>query len=306
MKRACHILLLCALASAAGLLSGTTDAAPDGYVTRTFSVYGFTIHYPVRLEAMAEKVENILAASVPDVAGDIGLETIQPIDVYLAPDEGAFRKLHRGIVPEWGSAYSVPAARKMVIDAAAVLRAPRPLEVVIRHELSHLLLEQRVGGVRCPTWFVEGLAMVQSHEWTFTDQWNLVTSVANGRVPMLEDLEEPFPLSAEKASLAYRVSFIAVEELLRERPGELITFTSFIRELGSFDDAFRMTFGHPPEDFSERLHAVIIKRYRTAGRLIHSAPYWLPIGLLFILAYVLKRIRNRRTLKRWELEGPAP
>ena len=260
----------------------------------------FIIHHQPRDEKMALMIEGLLCESASVIAAELGLERPDTVNLYLAGDHESFKRLHHSRLQEWGEAFSD--LRRMIIgiDADAVLRTPRPLNTVISHELSHIFFAQRVGGVRCPTWFLEGVAMRQSREWTFGDQWNLVSSIWRRTLPDLEDLKGPFPRPVETASIAYKLSYAAVEELFSGRPGDLITLTSFIRDLGDFDRAFILTFGETPEDFTLRFHLELEKRYRTAGALMQSTPFWLFIVCLFLLAYIIKGVRSKRKLREWE------
>jgi len=262
----------------------------------------FRIRHPEGMERMAETVRRLLEESAGDIAFELGLNEIDTIIVYLARGDEDYEELHGAVLPEWSSAFSDPLAQVMGINAEAVLRAPRPVRTVIRHELSHLLLAQRVEGVRCPSWFMEGLAMMQSREWTFSDHWGLMNSVWKKNIPYLEDLEGPFPRKDSEASLAYRISYAAVEELLAERKGALVTLTAFTRDLGDFDRAFLLTFGESVDHYSARFHVMITGRYRTIGTFVQSMPYWSGAAVLFLIAYTVKRIKNRRRLRQWETD----
>lgn len=270
--------------------------------TDTLQVPGapFVIIFPPRLEAMADRVARIIDRSYGEISREIGLEELDTVTVYIAGDRETYRRYHEGLVPEWGVAYSRWNGREIGIDAASVLSRPRPLDVVVRHELSHIALAERTGGAPCPHWFVEGLAMLQSKEWTFEDHWGLVRSVGRRSLPSLDELRGPFPRNAADATLAYRVSYYAVEELVRDRPGDLVTLTAYIRDLGSFDGPFTLTFGESPGEYAARLHVLMLERYETAALLIRSIPYWGVISLLFIVAYAIKRVRTGRRAREWE------
>ena len=285
------------------ILLSTSTAALGGEEVESRRTSGapFVIVFPPHLGRMADRVSRIIERSYPEIAEEIGLEGIDTVTVFIAGDRDAYRRYHEGLVPEWGVAYSRWNGREIGIDAGAVLSEPRPLEVVLRHELSHIVLAERVGGVPCPRWFVEGLAMHQSSEWTLEDQWGLVRSVGGKNLPGLEDLTGPFPRNARDATLAYRVSYYAFEELMAEGSGELVTLTAFIRDLGSFDRSFTLTFGETPGEYADRIHVLMINRYGTASRLIRSMPYWGVLSVLFIAAYIIKRIRTRRRVREWEL-----
>ncbi len=295
------IVMVCAISL---LHMPPAEAVADGDrgTERTIrsSCGAFIIHYPTRLDAMAETIEEFLCESAGAIASTVGLESIDTITVLIAPDIEGYRHLHGGRLPDWSAAYSDIRLRVLGLNSRAVTRMRRPTRILIRHELSHLLLAQRLGGVRCPAWFLEGLAMMQSGEWGFGDEWRLASRVVKREIPYLEDLEGRFPVDADDAAFAYGISYIAVQELLHERPGDLITFTAFIRELGDFDEAFATTFGETPEHFDGRLHIIVHKRYRNIGTLIQTTPYWPFVALLFVLTYLIRRHRNRRRLCEWE------
>ncbi len=275
---------------------------PEDFTSRLARTSPVRFHYPPRLERMSEAVERIIGEAAQEMAVELGLERIDTMDVLLAPDDESYRRFHRGMLPEWSAAFSNSRHRVIGINVPVVLRASRPLETVVRHELSHLLLAQRLDGAPCPTWFAEGLAMIQSHEWGFSDQWSLMRSVWRKRMPYLDELEGGFPPLSDDAALAYQLSYVAVDMLFRDNRQDLVTLTAFARDLADFDRAFVLTFGETPVEYSARFYDIMNAKYRTAGTFVQASPYWLGFALLFILAYVVKRRRGRRKLEEWATE----
>lgn len=258
------------------------------------------VYYPHRLEPMAREVEGIIEVSVPGMAREIGLDSIREMRVYLAPDDKSFRYLHDNRLPQWGAAFSELGSQVLGINATLVLRSPRPLSLVVRHELSHLLLAQRVGGVRIPTWFLEGLAMRQAHEWDLSDGWELMNLAARKKLPDLEDLAGAFPRPRDDATLAYGESYVAVEELFRERPDALATLTAFIRDRRDFASAFATTFGRTPSEFSAALSGIMYRKYKLPGTIVNVAPFWAAFALFFVAVYIAKRAQSKRKVEIWE------
>ncbi|UCF05389.1 MAG: hypothetical protein JSV33_16005 [bacterium] len=305
-------LLLYTVFIAGIAFAGDSPGATERYVLSYSPCGPFVIHHPKRLSRMVEHVSTLLCEAVGEIASDLGLEAIDSITVFLAPDGESYQRLHRAHIPEWGAAFSSTGTQTLGINTEAVLRSPRPMRMVIRHELSHLLLAQRIEGIHCPLWFMEGLAMIHSHEWDFRDQWGLMSAAWKKQLPYLDDLVERFPREQDEAVLAYRLSYTAVERLVSERPDVLITLTAFIRELESFDRAFLVTFGETTDEFDIRLHEAIMAKYRTSGTLIQTMPYWLLLTCLFLLTFLIKRYRGRQKLETWEAEetegpkGTAP
>lgn len=300
-KKVLMLLLPAAVLSLAAARVADEGGAQLGSERTARSSCGpFIMRYPADFTAMAGTVEKFLCESTGTVANSLGLESVDTITVLIAPDAEGYRRLHGGRLHEWSTAFSDIRSQFLGINSRAVVRMRRPVRTVIRHELSHLLFTQRVRGVRCPTWFLEGLAVMQSGDWGFDDQWRLVSQIVRKEVPYLEDLAGQFPQGADDAAFAYGISYIAVQELLRERPEDLVTLTAFIRDLGDFNEAFATTFGESTDHFDGRLHSILGKRYRNIGVMMQTAPYWLIVTVLFLLAFASRKYRNRRRLEKWE------
>ncbi|HVO77143.1 MAG TPA: hypothetical protein VMT60_04075 [Candidatus Bathyarchaeia archaeon] len=285
---------LCAPLTAAGedVLKGyQVLPSPDG---------SFVVLYPPHLERMAREIEKLIDESAGAIAGELGLEHIGTIRVILASDTRTYGILHQGRVPEWGIAFSNLQDQVLGINVDLVVRNRRPYVTVVRHELSHLLLAQRVENASVPTWFMEGLAMRQSGEWNLSDAWRLMTMAPRRNIPYLEELRGPFPRSSEDAAMCYAISYFAVEELLLDRPGALMTLTAFIRDTRDFEGAFASTFGMSTYEFAGKVYVEFDRRYKVPGTILNAAPYWIALALLFVAVYLVKRVRTRRTIARWE------
>jgi hypothetical protein len=302
MKRRVIAALFAGLSAA--LLMGSAPARSPGpfaeYESLRCPDSMCIVYYPHRLEPMAREVEGIIEISAPKIARELGLDTIREIRVILAPDNQSFRYLHENKLPEWGAAFSELNSQLLGINAPFALRSPRPLTFVVSHELSHLLLSQRVGGVRMPTWFLEGLALRQAREWDLSDTWELMNLAARMKLPDLEDLAGPFPPLRDEATLAYGESYVAVEELFRERPGGLATLTAFIRDRRDFANAFETTFGRTPSEFSAQVSGIMYRKYKLPGTFVNAAPLWLAFALFFVAVYFAKMAQSRRKIEIWE------
>jgi hypothetical protein len=286
----------------AASLPAAEERIPVGYQVLGTEGGSFIILYPPHLARFARETETLLEKSAGEIARELGLESITPIDVIIASDMKTYELLHGGEIPEWGIAFADVEKRMLGINFDLVVREPRRYPTVVRHELSHLLLAQRVGGVRMPTWFMEGLAMMQSGEWGFSEEWRFMTMAGRRNLPYLEELDGPFPRSANRAALFYGVSYFAVRKLLGDRPGSLVTLTAFIRDSGDFESGFESAFGQTAYDFAGKLYVELDRRYKIAGTILNATPYWTGAALLFIVVYLVKRERSRRRLERWEEE----
>ena len=297
-------ILAVAIASmtASGAVSLETEDVLTGYQILPSADGSFVIFYPPHLGRMAQDVDRLLEESARDIKRELGLETISTIKVILASDARTYEILHKGAIPEWGIAFSNLDPQVLGINVDLVVRNPHPLSAVMRHELAHLLLTQRVKGAAVPTWFMEGLAMRLAGAWSLSDEWRLMMLAGGRDIPYLEVMKGPFPRAAEEAALCYGISYRAVDKLLRDSPGTLLTLTAFVRDTGDFEGAFASTYGMSTYEFGGKLYVEMDRRYRTAGIILNASPYWGGAALLFMSVFLVKRARSRRKLDQWEME----
>src|SRR5258705_13142880 len=83
---------------------------------------------------------------------------------------------------------------------------------VLRHELAHLALHERLGD-RPPPWFDEGYASVAAREWRREDVLAANLALAVRGAPPLDQLEGSFPGGPVTAHAADALSYRAGVEL---------------------------------------------------------------------------------------------
>ena len=84
------------------------------------------------------------------VATDLGLEDPQPLEIVLLTSR-TWDRWARGLVPEWGVGFANWPDGPIAIDAGRAVRDPARFPRILRHEISHVYLGQRLeGGDRRP------------------------------------------------------------------------------------------------------------------------------------------------------------
>jgi len=275
------------------------------YETRIFVVdsgFPFKMHYPGGRERLADEIERAVRESVPLIAVQLGMERADTIRVYLTLSEDRYRSLLKGFIPEWSAGFSECKRQILGLNVMGISRTPHPLRTVVKHELSHLLLAQRTAYADLPVWFMEGLAMMQAGQWSFSRRLDFIRGYWKGEVPFLKDLDESFPRDKQKAELSYSLSLLAVEWLMKDDPRDLSTLTAFVRDKRDFEKGFRLTFGMSTWEFADRFHNYLQKRYGKLESFIQTIPYFSIITILLIIAYFVKKLRVRRKLREWEAD----
>ena len=254
---------------------------------------------------LADRVRQDVENGYRHVCRNLRLRADLRITVYLAPSGAEFDALTAGAVPDWGVGCALPGRRTIVLRR--VPGAPQNLRETVFHEVSHLLLRSGAGDLSVPTWFDEGVAMWNASEWRWGQSYEMAFAALWGGLIPLHNVDDVLAFASPKARLAYAESFFAVSHLVDlagpDAPARLL------EEMGAgraFEEAFARTAGATPEEFETRWKKEAHERFGPVALLSASLDFWLLVTALFLTAYVATRLRNRRTIRRWEAEEAEP
>jgi Peptidase MA superfamily len=234
--------------------------------------------------ALAERADRTI-----DWPG-LGRQAPPRFTLVLVEDSGSLARLTRGRAPGWGAAVAFPGARTII------LRADLPdLDQTLRHEIGHLVLRGAVR-VRMPLWFDEGYAAWGSGEFTRLASLDLNLTVATGRIPTFEELDQMLRGSATSAGLAYALAASAVAEIARRpEPGGIAPLFRRLQAGEDFDAALEASTGLSPDRFEESWQAALRHRYSLLTWLV-AGGMWSVVAFLLggLLWYRRRRDRPRR------------
>jgi hypothetical protein len=160
------------------------------------------------------------------------------------------------------------------------------------HEVSHVLLLQAVKK-RPPRWFIEGMAIIQARQ-DLIERFTRVSAatIADNLYP-LEQISVSFPGSTSGRSLAYAQSglFLAY---LRSEYGDtkLRKMVTELHNTDNFKRAFRQVFESPLEDVEKNWHSSLGSGAWLLA-ITESWVLWSAMSILFLVALVVRRYRNR-------------
>jgi hypothetical protein len=275
------VAALLALVSAAlpALAAGVTVRGPEGR----------TAWYEKRVPELLREVEAKLGA-------DYGRD----VTVVLARTDADFRREAPG-APSWAAAVARAREATLVVRLSALGPTVGTSETaVLRHELVHLVLPERIGwGASVPRWFEEGLAEVVGGRLFRIDSQTLPLTAAAGRLIPLSKLGRSFPESPSGAALAYAQGESAVEFLLdREGRDGLMALLDRLREGDRFDAALEAVYGLTQAKLEKEWKDWIEEEGRPWWEVILSVatiPFLLFVAsLLVIAAFLRARRRGRR------------
>jgi hypothetical protein len=268
--------------------------------TIALSSHAVLINYDPGDARVARAVAGICENEIPRLSEQLGISEIKPITVEIVDDVNRFGRQTGNDLPRWGVAFALMGQQLMVVDVARATRAFNSLEKVIPHELSHLLVAQRVGDARLPIWFLEGLAQWQAQEWSLIDNWQLMNIVWSKKTPTLWKLIDRYPRAEEQARAAYRISHAAFTYRFGAQVDELPQFLDAIVRYGNFERGFKAFWGEETTVFYARFHEDLEEKYHSRLLFFQPAPLFSIVAALFLLVILRYSLRKRRKLKNLE------
>jgi hypothetical protein len=216
--------------------------------------------------------------------------------IAIAPDAARFRAWAGPSAPEWGVALAFPESRRIIMHGRATGSEAGDPQEVLRHELAHLALHERLGD-RAPRWFDEGYASVAAREWRRDDVLAANVALALRGAPSLDQLDSSFYAGSVAAQSAYALSYRAVSELASLDPERgLGLFFDYWTRSPSLDVAVRRAFGITLAGFEHEFQARTRRRYGALALFADLSLLLIVLSLLLFPFFIARRMRDRRRL----------
>ncbi|MEI6127840.1 MAG: peptidase MA family metallohydrolase [Pseudomonadota bacterium] len=236
------------------------------------------------------------------VSESLGFSFDNKVEVFLVTSFDDFKKIHPEAehIPSWAVGAAYPAQNIIVL----LRKSGADLEKTFSHELNHILLGQAFKGKeRVPRWLDEGLAMIQADEWNLTRLATMTTAVLKQSLLPMDSIADSFPADLRDAELAYCQSFYFIA-FLKGRFGDE-AFKNFLKEYckyKNFQGAIRSTYRLTWNKMEGLWLDYLTLRFSWAPLITSTSTIWFVATLIFLLGYVRKKRKSRRTLKEWEQE----
>jgi hypothetical protein len=288
----------------------------------------FTFHFRSDDEKLASYLGGFSREIEKRVVEDLGLEALEEIRVTIASTHDEFRAMQPSDrkAPRWAAALAYPSRDRILLKSPRLLLGGQPhYEQVFLHEVAHVALDQAVrrtsyeggekgrpkqsgspaGGI--PRWLHEGYAIHMAREWSPTREVLLTRAAAGRSLIPLGRLVSEFPEDKIRAQLAYAQSADLVHYLIRTYGSE--AFRAFVMALGRghrFGYAARTFLGDDFHTLEEKWQRHLRRRYTWIPLLFSTGSLWFLASLVFLAAYVRKKIAARAKIEEWSREDPDP
>jgi hypothetical protein len=271
-------------------------------IDRGWLVLEFPASVRERVDEVARDAEDFRGR----LSADLGQPVLGHVVVRIARNPEQMAELAPDGSPPFvyaaGMAYPSMHLILLSMIAPDTWEAP-DLGEVLRHELTHVALDEAASGHHIPRWFDEGLAIHESGELWLKRYRVLWDATVSRRLLPLAELDRSFPSDRSEVSVAYAESADVVRFLMRDddraRFGSLVqrvrAGTPFERALeDAYDTDLRKLEFEWREDASHRFGVVPM--------LTGGGALWVLIAALMAVAWFKRRRRARTKLAEWARE----
>jgi len=262
---------------------------------------GFEISFRPGMERFAEMIKSESPAAKKLIEQNLGFEFKDTVRIVITESDADFQEVQAG-VPEWAAATANPEQNSIFLKPLKNSSAQN-LAVTFRHELAHIFIYRRLSGRNAPHWFEEGMAVLCSGEFEYTRFQTLAQIGLSGSHIPFRELDRGFPGNAGEAQVAYLESESFVSYLMDQLGKE--GFARFLDQVGSGRDFYQALEQNSGLSFSqlESIWAHKIRyRYGLIALLGGSTTLWFLITLLFLFAYIMKKLKTREEQTRLALD----
>jgi len=254
----------------------------------------------------AHDIQRIAEDFYPKVTRDLGYLVGRKITIWFCESQKEFNRAASAPIQDWAIGYAYPLSARIVIrDPPAVENKRMNLSHLVKHEITHVVFGLFIGQnlKYVPRWFNEGVAMYESGEWSYSQDWIMLTgSLGNSLIPLYE-LAEDFPAQKSRAQMAYAQSCSIVTFMVDEYGIEsLRECISLMAEGRGINEAMAAATGVDTFDLERRWSKHLKSRYKWISLLSSWVVLWGFITLLVIIAYWWRKTKNRRIIQQWEEE----
>ncbi len=284
------------------VLLALTSAAGATVLTSTMKTHYFDVRY--------DPADKYLAESTADTAQDELVRISKLLGYKIEPDRPFplwIYRTHYSFIKEGGldDRFTVGTARtgdeRISVDASGAFVE---MKQVLGHEITHAVIFRILGNraSTLPLWANEGLAKIESEQFSETDNVLVTDAASNLNLITLSDLATKFP--SNRADLAYAESASAMRFLVK-RYGDSApkTMLAELAKTGSFDKAMLKATGDSEGAFVSNWTKSLNRRYWVlrvwqiggafGGAIMAGLAVW---------AFIIRRRKMAEAARQWEWE----
>lgn len=259
--------------------------------------------YGGRVDVIPELV-NLVQFETKNISKTLGNVEQRPFFIYITSNLKDFYEKSRGPTPEWGIAVAKMNPDRIIIKAPGIanISFTRLKEVVI-HELNHIYMFRLPNYQTIPSWYKEGMAMLDANEFSLLHKIEISKSIWKKEILPLSRLYNFHSYSPKKVRLAYGESAAAIEALQFFYTNNILrNIINNLRSNNNFETALELATDESMVDFQIKFEEYLESNFNWVF-LLHSSKYiYAILPLILVIGFIYHKIRSNKVLSQWEEE----
>ena len=247
--------------------------------------------------------QKLIQSESLKLISEYGLIDKKPFQIIVPKTKQEFFKIAK-TAPEWGIAIAKSSENKIIIQPASIANISKNrFNEIIIHELNHLYMYRLIDSSFIPSWFLEGMAMKFSNEFSYTDKIEISKALWKQQIIPLDGLNNFNTKNKYVIKLAYAQAASAVNAL-EYYYGKQIThqIISLLKKKYTFWNALFKITGDDKIDFQEKYEFYISNYFLWIFLLNTSNMLFILFPFILILGYLIKKNKNKKIIQKWENE----
>ena len=248
-------------------------------------------------------IKQIIINEASNLVSDYGKVQKLPFQVLIPKTKKEFNHLVK-TAPEWGIAVAIRGQNKIIIQAPSISKISyNRLKEVIVHEINHLYIHRIINNSSIPSWFMEGMAMQASGEFSLLHKIAISQSLWKNSLIPLSGLYNFNTKPNSQIKLAYGQAAAAIQALEYYYGKKIINrMINLLKQEVDFWEGLTQLSGHDKIDFQENYENYLSSHFRWMFLLKTRNLTFIMLPIILVIGFYLKRKRSKLILQKWETE----
>ncbi len=223
-----------------------------------------------------------------------------PVNVVIAPDSKVYESwIHKhSAIMEFSSGFYNRRNKTIFLKNPKYLKNVSNIRKLLLHEYIHHF----VGSFwkDPPLWFNEGMAVYFSDDMGIERELNFAKNYILGNSRRLDQMKNMYPENMIEWESFYAKSGLAVKYLYIKKRRSFYRLWDKAGTTGNFEGAFLNSFFMTVRTFSDQFEDYSKTHFRTGILMASTGLIWGVFPLILIAGVIRKKIKNKKTVERWE------
>lgn len=250
-------------------------------------------------------IQEIYKKSCENIEKKLHLSPPKHVRIVICASSKEMNILSGHKLPSWALGVAFSSRKLILINYKNIDLLANSLPSVLEHEVCHLYLGQWEikNNLQLPQWFNEGICEWISGRLHMQHNTQIFESAVWDQLIPLEQLNDGFPLNAQKAALAYVQSRDITAYIAKNyRTSSITQIIHHYGKTKDFSAAVKKVTAIPLSTLEKNWIESITPKYKWFWRFTQLFSLFTIMAILTIIAYSKQKKRKQALLKSWEKE----